>query len=113
MKITEILGAGDISKAIEQCKESFSFKKFFETSGLTGKSPNDVKKVFAILDKDGSGYIEKTELKSFLKYFSPDARMLTDEEIQSMVSAVDNDGDGQIKFQEFLQLVALSRQPDA
>ncbi|XP_051877190.1 parvalbumin alpha-like [Pristis pectinata] len=110
MKITEILGAGNISKAIEQCKapESFSFKKFFETSGLSSKSPDEVKEVFAILDKDGSGYIDKSELKSFLKYFSPDARLLSDTETQSMVSAVDNDGDGQIKFQEQENFITLA-----
>ncbi|XP_069760780.1 parvalbumin, thymic-like [Narcine bancroftii] len=111
MKITEILGAEDIAKAIEQCKESFSFKSFFETSGLSSKSADKVKEIFAIMDQDGNGFIEKNELKSFLKYFSPDARLLSDSETQSMVSVVDSDGDGKIEFQEFLQLVMLSRKP--
>lgn len=31
--------------------------------GLSKKSPQDIKKVFAILDNDGSGYIEEEELK--------------------------------------------------
>ncbi|XP_072916273.1 parvalbumin, thymic CPV3-like isoform X2 [Hemitrygon akajei] len=105
MKITEILGAGDISKAIEQCKESFSFKKFFETSGLTGKSPNDVKKVFAILDKDGSGYIEKTELKYFLQRFSAGARVLSDNETKVFMAGGDKDGDGKLGADEFVDLV--------
>ncbi|XP_055507588.1 parvalbumin, thymic-like [Leucoraja erinacea] len=113
MKITEILGAGDIAKAIEQCKESFTFKKFFKTSGLSSKSADEVKEVFAILDQDGSGYIDKSELRSFLKYFSPDARLLSDKEAETMVSAVDNDGDGKIKYQEFLQLVSMSKNPEA
>lgn len=43
--------------------ESFSHKKFFEMVGLKKKSPEDVKKVFHILDKDRSGFIEEEELK--------------------------------------------------
>lgn len=43
--------------------DSFCPKKFFQMCGLTKKSPQDVKKVFGILDNDGSGYIEEEELK--------------------------------------------------
>lgn len=43
--------------------ESFNYKKFFEMVGLKKKSPEDVKKVFHILDKDRSGFIEEDELK--------------------------------------------------
>lgn len=43
--------------------ESFNYKKFFEMVGLKKKSPEDVKKVFHILDKDQSGFIEEEELK--------------------------------------------------
>ncbi|XP_048408230.1 parvalbumin, thymic-like isoform X2 [Stegostoma tigrinum] len=107
MKITDILGASDINSAILQCKapESFDFKKFFEACGLSKKSTEEVKKVFAILDQDGSGFIDKTELKLFLQYFSNGARQLSDNEAQSMLSAADNDGDGKIRFEEFQQLV--------
>ncbi|XP_078414991.1 parvalbumin beta-like [Cetorhinus maximus] len=107
MKITEVLGAGDINSAISECKapESFNFKKFFETCGLTKKSADDVRKVFLILDQDGSGCIDKTELKLFLQYFSTDARVLSDNEAQSMLSVADNDGDGKIGFEEFQRLV--------
>jgi len=43
--------------------ESFNYKKFFEMVGLKKKSPEDVKKVFHILDKDRSGFIEEEDLK--------------------------------------------------
>lgn len=43
--------------------ESFNYSKFFELVGLKKKSPDDVKKVFHILDKDRSGFIEEDELK--------------------------------------------------
>lgn len=38
--------------------------------GLTKKSPQDVKKVFGILDNDGSGYIEEEELKWVSSHFT-------------------------------------------
>lgn len=43
--------------------DSFCPKKFFQICGLTQKSPQDIKKVFGILDNDASGYIEDEELK--------------------------------------------------
>lgn len=43
--------------------DSFCPKKFFQMCGLSNKSSQDIKKVFAILDNDGSGYIEEEELK--------------------------------------------------
>ncbi|XP_067859603.1 parvalbumin, thymic-like [Heptranchias perlo] len=107
MKITDVLVAGDITSAISECKvpDSFDFKKFFEACGLSKKSAEEVKKVFAILDQDGSGYIDKTELKLFLQYFSSEARVLSDNEAQTFLSAGDNDGDGKIGAEEFQRLV--------
>lgn len=43
--------------------DSFCPKKFFQVCGLANKSAQEVKKVFGILDNDGSGYIEEEELK--------------------------------------------------
>lgn len=43
--------------------DSFCPKKFFQACGLAKKSAQEVKKVFGILDNDGSGYIEEEELK--------------------------------------------------
>lgn len=42
--------------------DSFDHKKFFQMVGLKKKSPDDVKKIFHILDKDESGFIEEEEL---------------------------------------------------
>lgn len=42
--------------------DSFDHRKFFQMVGLKKKSPDDVKKVFHILDKDKSGFIEEDEL---------------------------------------------------
>ena len=42
---------------------TFDHKKFFAACGLTGKSDDDVKKAFAVIDQDKSGFIEEEELK--------------------------------------------------
>ncbi|NXE08591.1 PRVM protein, partial [Lophotis ruficrista] len=76
--------------------ESFNYKKFFEMVGLKNKSPEDVKKVFHILDKDRSGFIEEEELKFVLKGFAPDGRDLSDKETKALLAAGDKDGDGKI-----------------
>ncbi|NWU65354.1 PRVM protein, partial [Pterocles burchelli] len=76
--------------------ESFNYKKFFEMVGLKNKSPEEVKKVFHILDKDKSGFIEEEELKFVLKGFTPDGRDLSDTETKALLAAGDKDGDGKI-----------------
>lgn len=42
--------------------DSFDHKRFFQMVGLKKKSLGDVQKVFHILDKDKSGFIEEDEL---------------------------------------------------
>lgn len=43
--------------------DSFDYKKFFQACGLAAKTPEDIKKAFAIIDQDNSGFIEEEELK--------------------------------------------------
>lgn len=51
------------SLSLSTAPDSFCPKKFFQLCGLSKKSPQDVKKVFSILDNDASGFIEEEELK--------------------------------------------------
>uniref|UniRef100_A0A803J8H2 Parvalbumin n=1 Tax=Xenopus tropicalis TaxID=8364 RepID=A0A803J8H2_XENTR len=88
--------------------DSFNHKKFFELCGLKKKSPDDVKKVFHILDKDRSGFIEEDELKLLLQGFATDGRALSDKETKALLAAGDKDGDGKIGVDEFTALVAES-----
>ncbi|CAI9561440.1 unnamed protein product [Staurois parvus] len=98
MHMTDVLAAGDISKAVSAfaAADSFNHKKFFELCGLKSKSKDDMKKVFHILDKDQSGYIEKEELCLILKCFTPEGRDLSDKETTVLLAAGDKDGDGKI-----------------
>ncbi|KAI4874238.1 hypothetical protein NFI96_007358, partial [Prochilodus magdalenae] len=64
MAMHELLKEDDIKKALDsfQAAESFDYKKFFELVGLKALSAENVKKVFKVLDVDGSGFIEEEEL---------------------------------------------------
>uniref|UniRef100_K7FSI3 Parvalbumin n=1 Tax=Pelodiscus sinensis TaxID=13735 RepID=K7FSI3_PELSI len=110
MAMTDLLSAADIKKAVGAfaAAESFCHKKFFDMVGLKKKNQEDVKKVFHILDKDRSGFIEEDELKFILKGFTPDGRDLSDKETKTLLSAGDKDGDGKIGIDEFIILVAES-----
>ncbi|XP_062264315.1 parvalbumin 8 [Platichthys flesus] len=107
MALSSILSADAIDSAIKDCQapDSFSPRKFFQLCGLTKKSPQDVKKVFGILDNDASGFIEEAELKFFLQRFSPGARVLTDQETKDFLCAADDDSDGMIGAEEFQAMV--------
>ncbi|XP_077594963.1 parvalbumin 9 [Stigmatopora nigra] len=109
MSLTSILSAQDIEKAVKDCQvpDSFCHKKFFALCGLSSKTPQDVQNVFRILDEDNSGYLDESELKFFLQRFDPGARTLTEAETKSLISAADDDSDGQIGAQEF-QMMVLS-----
>lgn len=43
--------------------DSFKHKEFFAKVGLAAKSADDIKKAFAVIDQDKSGFIEEDELK--------------------------------------------------
>ncbi|KAM3916074.1 parvalbumin, thymic CPV3-like [Leptodactylus fuscus] len=107
MSLTDILSASDIAAALRECQapDSFNFKKFFQTCGLTKKTATQVKDVFRILDNDQSGFIEEEELKFFLQRFEASARELSSTETREFMAAADHDRDGKIGADEFQELV--------
>ncbi|KAG5262497.1 hypothetical protein AALO_G00275770 [Alosa alosa] len=107
MAFAGILNEADIAAAIKDCAaaDSFNYKTFFAKCGLSGKSADDVKKAFFVIDQDKSGFIEEDELKLFLQTFQAGARALTDGETKAFLNAGDSDGDGKIGVDEFALLV--------
>ncbi|XP_060882654.1 parvalbumin beta-like [Labrus mixtus] len=107
MAIAGVLNAAEVKAALDGCAaaDSFNYKTFFKACGMAGKSLDEVKKAFAIIDQDNSGFIEEEELKLFLQNFSAGARALTDKETAAFLAAGDSDGDGKIGVDEFAALV--------
>lgn len=60
----------------------------------------EVKKMFDIVDKDGSKYIDKGEMRKLLKSIG---REYTNEEINEGIHKIDVDGSGHIEFSEFYE----------
>jgi calmodulin len=58
----------------------------------------EVKSLFNIVDNDGSGYIDKSEMTELLNKLG---KTLTDEEITEGFNSVDRDSSGMIDFDEF------------
>merc|ERR1712189_110696 len=79
MAFAGVLSDADMKAALDGCAsaDSFDYKKFFKACRLAGKSADDVKNAFKIIDQDNSGFIEEEELKLFLQNFSATARALT------------------------------------
>ncbi|XP_051243460.1 parvalbumin beta-1-like [Dicentrarchus labrax] len=107
MAFAGVLVDAEVKAALDGCAaaDSFNYKTFFKACGLSGKSSEDVKKAFFIIDQDQSGFIEEDELKLFLQNFSATARALTEKETKAFLSAGDSDGDGKIGVDEFAALV--------
>mmetsp|Transcript_43073 Transcript_43073/g.52237 ORF Transcript_43073/g.52237 Transcript_43073/m.52237 type:complete len:168 (+) Transcript_43073:216-719(+) len=70
---------------------------------LSAEEIEACREAFKTFDKDGSGTIDITELKSTLSITM--GQQPTDEELFLMISQVDDDGSGEIEFGEFLKVM--------
>lgn len=60
-----------------------------------------LREAFALFDTDGSGSLSVEELRTVL---SRPGSTLSDEEIQALIDEFDEDGDGEMQFEEFVKL---------
>ncbi|XP_062990655.1 parvalbumin, muscle-like [Elgaria multicarinata webbii] len=110
MAMTDLLSAADIRAAIAAfaAPDSFNHQKFFVMVGMKKKTPEEVRQIFHIMDRDRSGFIEEEELQLLVNNFSPEGRTLTAKETKAIMASGDKDGDGKIGIEEFVSMVAES-----
>ncbi|XP_060924574.1 uncharacterized protein LOC132998844 [Limanda limanda] len=71
----------------------------------------EIREAFRVFDKDGNGYICASDLRQVMTNLG---EKLTDEEVDEMIREADADGDGQVNFAEFVQMmnaISTSTQP--
>ncbi|XP_043944878.1 parvalbumin-2-like [Protopterus annectens] len=76
--------------------DSFNYRMFFAKAGIIGRSTEQLKQIFTVLNQDNSGFIKKDQLKLILQSFCAAARELSDAETMALMQAGDTDGDGKI-----------------
>ena len=62
-----------------------------------------MKEAFCLFDKDGGGTISAPELRQCLRSIGQN---FTENEVKKMINEIDQDGNGEIDFDEFLLLMA-------
>jgi len=83
----------------------FDFMVFIAILGQLsnqGDEEEEMKEAFRIFDKDGKGAISRNELRHVMTNLG---EKLTDEEVDEMIREADVDGDGQITYEEFVQML--------
>jgi Ca2+-binding EF-hand superfamily protein len=99
-EIIEIMKINDKNKDSKICFQDF--KEIMETDN---DSPNQLLQAFKIFDKDGNGLVDQEELKTILENFG---EYLDDKEIERMIKEIDNDGDGFISLEDFVNAMSNS-----
>ncbi|CAL9120876.1 unnamed protein product [Musa textilis] len=67
-------------------------------------SEEELKEAFKVFDKDQNGYISEAELRNVMMSLG---EKLTDEEVAQMIREADLDGDGQVNFEDFVQMMSV------
>ncbi|XP_046710971.1 calmodulin-1a isoform X2 [Silurus meridionalis] len=63
---------------------------------------DEIHEAFRVFDKDGNGFISGAELRVVMMNLG---EKVTDQEVDEMIQEADKDGDGQVNYQEFVQMM--------
>lgn len=86
-------------------EQVIDFSKFLDIMSQFPKdldSMEEIREAFRVFDKDGKGTISAAELKHVMTTL---AERLTDQEWDEMIEEVDIDDDGQIDYEQFINLM--------
>ncbi|XP_065902396.1 uncharacterized protein [Dysidea avara] len=99
----EILGAVDANHTGDIDFEEFASYVARHTLNRTVSQENrQLKTVFSIFDKDGDGYVSAIELRQLCRELGKD---ITEEQAQTMIAEVDQDGSGSLTYEDFKRLI--------
>lgn len=81
------------------CEIDFNEFLILMKSRIGERDPEkELRDAFAVFDTDGSGSIDRKELKRLMKKLG---QALSEAELDAMMDEVDTNGDGEISFEEF------------
>eukprot|EP00594_Rhizosolenia_setigera_P012537 CAMPEP_0178964972 /NCGR_PEP_ID=MMETSP0789-20121207/15995_1 /TAXON_ID=3005 /ORGANISM="Rhizosolenia setigera, Strain CCMP 1694" /LENGTH=171 /DNA_ID=CAMNT_0020649849 /DNA_START=68 /DNA_END=583 /DNA_ORIENTATION=+ len=89
-------------KSAQQRKADTSNDNKNNRPGLSAEEVEEIREAFNLFDTDGSGTIDPKELKTAMQSLGFEAKNQT---IYQMIADIDQDGKGEIDFDEFLDLM--------
>ena len=89
-------------KLISSTTLSSSTKQQQRRPGLTDDEVEELRQAFDLFDTDGSGTIDPKELRAAMQSLGFETKNQT---IYQMIQDIDKDGDGDVDFDEFLDLM--------
>jgi calmodulin len=90
-----------ISSVDDNGDKEIDFEEFLilmKSRCLEQDPEKELRDAFAVFDTDGSGSIDRKELKRLMKKLG---QALTEAEVDAMMDEVDSNGDGEISYEEF------------
>ncbi len=86
----------------EEIKEAFKVRYVPPQCSSNVRITAPSRRVPQVFDKDGNGFISAAELRHIMTNLG---EKLTDEEVDEMIREADVDGDGQINYDEFVDMM--------
>jgi len=98
---TERLRGGSMAKMVEEKEKKL-------TTQLSEQQVAELKEAFSIFDKNGDGCISPDELRIFMETLG---QKPTEKMVEALMREIDSDQDGEIDFDEFLQMMVSLLNP--
>ncbi|KAL3955190.1 hypothetical protein ACCO45_010753 [Purpureocillium lilacinum] len=102
---TKELGTDMINEVDADNNGTIDFPEFLTMMARKMKdtdSEEEIREAFKVFDRDNNGFISAAELRHVMTSIG---EKLTDDEVDEMIREADQDGDGRIDYNEFVQLM--------